>query len=82
MSKTAVAVDKILEVKKALTALAGFVALLLAQGVLSGGAARWAEVFVAAATVFGVHKVTDGRKAKPCAALTADAPTDDGPSAF
>lgn len=71
MSKTTVAVDKILEVKKALTALAGFVALLLAQGTLSGSAARWAEVFVAAATVFGVHRVTDGRKPKPCDATVS-----------
>jgi uncharacterized membrane protein YphA (DoxX/SURF4 family) len=75
---TTMLIDRIAEVKKALAALAGVVTLLLAQGVLSGTAARWAEVFLAVATVVGVHQVTNGRKAKPCAALTEEAAADDG----
>jgi len=80
--KVTAVVDKIVEVKKAIAALVGVVALLLAQGVLSGTAAQWAEVIIAAATVLGVHQATNGRKAKPCAATIGEAPSDDGPAAF
>ena len=51
----------IAEIRKGLAALAGIVALLVAQGVLTGTAERWAEVVLSVLTVVGVYGVPNAR---------------------
>jgi len=70
-------VDVIADAKRTVTAAVGVVALLLAQGALSGRVQEIAQFVVAVGTVLGVYRVTDGRKPKPCAATTDEAAAGD-----
>lgn len=51
---------KLAQVRKALVALAGAVAQVVALGVVHGQALHWATVVIAVATVLGVHQVPNG----------------------
>lgn len=55
-------VPTLAEIRKGLAALAGVAALLIAQGVLTGTAERWAEIVLSVLTVVGVYGVPNADK--------------------